>query len=349
MRTAVAPQDSPVRVLMGASEKQIRRPFITILRKMNSRTIQLAFYKSVPVMAGYIVLGIGFGILMHNAGYGVLWTAAMSIFIYAGSLQYVGVGLLSGGASVLTTALTSFMVNARHLFYSISMVDHYKDAGKYKPYMIFALTDETYSLLCDGEAPEGAEAEGAKPEGANLGGAKPEGANLGGAKPEGAKPEGAKPEGFDLNQYRFFVSLFNQSYWVTGSIAGSLLGAVLPFSTAGIEFSMTALFAASFTEQWITAKDHVPALTGLLGTLLCLVLFGRENFLIPSMLLITLVLTLFRGRISAADRETVTSEERESVVTEDHRSVVTEEQKMVKPYKQGEVAPEDRGREESRV
>ena len=321
MRTAVAPQDSPVRVLMGASEKQIRRPFITILRKMNSRTIQLAFYKSVPVMAGYIVLGIGFGILMHNAGYGVLWTAAMSIFIYAGSLQYVGVGLLSGGASVLTTALTSFMVNARHLFYSISMVDHYKDAGKYKPYMIFALTDETYSLLCDGEAPAGAEAEGAKPEGANLG--------------------GAKPEGFDLNQYRFFVSLFNQSYWVTGSIAGSLLGAVLPFSTAGIEFSMTALFAASFTEQWITAKDHVPALTGLLGTLLCLALFGRENFLIPSMLLITLALTLFRGRISAADRETVTSEERESVVTE--------EQKMVKPYKQGEVAPEDRGREESRV
>ena len=301
---------------------------------MNSRTIQLAFYKSVPVMAGYIVLGIGFGILMHNAGYGVLWTAAMSIFIYAGSLQYVGVGLLSGGASILTTALTSFMVNARRLFYSISMVDQYKDAGKYKPYMIFALTDETYSLLCDGEAPEGAEAEGAKPEGANLG---------------GAKPEGAKPEGFDLNQYRFFVSLFNQSYWVTGSIAGSLLGAVLPFSTAGIEFSMTALFAASFTEQWITAKDHVPALTGLLGTLLCLVLFGRENFLIPSMLLITLVLTLFRGRISAADRETVTSEERESVVTEDHRSVVTEEQKMVKPYKQGEVAPEDRGREESRV
>ena len=293
---------------------------------MNSRTIQLAFYKSVPVMAGYIVLGIGFGILMHNAGYGVLWTAAMSIFIYAGSLQYVGVGLLSGGASILTTALTSFMVNARHLFYSISMVDHYKDAGKYKPYMIFALTDETYSLLCDGEFPEGAEAEGAKPEGANLG---------------GAKPEGAKPEGFDLNQYRFFVSLFNQSYWVTGSIAGSLLGAVLPFSTAGIEFSMTALFAASFTEQWITAKEHVPALTGLLGTLLCLVLFGRENFLIPSMLLITLVLTLFRGRISAADRETVTSEERESVVTE--------EQKMVKPYKQGEVAPEDRGREESRV
>ena len=176
---------------------------------MDQKTIRQAFYKSVPVMAGYIVLGIGFGILMRNAGYGVLWTAAMSGFIYAGSMQYVGVSLLTGGASVLTTILTTIMVNGRHLFYSISMVDKYKDAGKYKPYMIFALTDETYSLLCDGKAPEGS----------------------------------------DPNVYRFFVSLFDQSYWVTGSILGSLLGAVLPFSTAGIEFSMTALLITSFTEQ----------------------------------------------------------------------------------------------------
>ena len=223
---------------------------------MDQKTIRQAFYKSVPVMAGYIVLGIGFGILMRNAGYGVLWTAAMSGFIYAGSMQYVGVSLLTGGASVLTTILTTIMVNGRHLFYSISMVDKYKDAGKYKPYMIFALTDETYSLLCDGKAPEGS----------------------------------------DPNVYRFFVSLFDQSYWVTGSILGSLLGAVLPFSTAGIEFSMTALFITSFTEQWLTTKDHIPALTGLLITLLCLVIFGRDNFLIPAMLLITLVLTLLRGR-----------------------------------------------------
>ena len=176
---------------------------------MENHTVRQAFYKSVPVMAGYVVLGIGFGILMRNAGYGVLWAAAMSIFIYAGSLQYVGVSLLSGGASVITTVLTSVMVNARHLFYSISMIDKYKDAGRYKPYMIFALTDETYSLLCDGKAPDGA----------------------------------------DPDLYKFLVSLFNQCYWVTGSILGSLLGAVLPFSTAGIEFSMTALFIASYTEQ----------------------------------------------------------------------------------------------------
>ena len=222
----------------------------------NKRTIRQAFYKSIPVLAGYVVLGIGFGILMRDAGYGVLWTAAMSLFIYAGSLQYVGVGLLAGGASVLTTVITSLMVNARHLFYSISMIDKYKDAGKYKPYMIFALTDETYSLLCDGMT----------------------------------------PSGVDTNQYRFLVSIFNHSYWVTGSIIGSLLGAVLPFSTKGIEFSMTALFVAAFTEQWLTTKDHVPALTGLICTLLCLVVFGKNNFLIPAMLLITLVLTLLRGR-----------------------------------------------------
>ncbi len=223
---------------------------------MNLKTIRQAFYKSVPVMAGYVVLGTGFGILMRNAGYGVLWTAAMSAFIYAGSMQYVGVSLLTGGASVLTTALTTIMVNARHLFYSISMIDTYKDAGQFKPYMIFALTDETYSLLCDGTTPDGAEP----------------------------------------NLYRFFVSLFNQCYWVSGSVLGSLLGTVLPFPTTGIEFSMTALFVAAFTEQWLTTKDHVPALTGLLSTLLCLLVFGRDRFLIPAMLLITLILTILRRR-----------------------------------------------------
>ncbi len=223
---------------------------------MDPQTVRQAFYKSLPVMAGYVVLGIGFGILLHNAGFGVLWAFAMSLFIYAGSMQYVGIGLLEGGASILTTALTTVMVNARHLFYSISMIGRYKDSGRYKPYLIFALTDETYSLLCDGSTPPDT----------------------------------------DPDQYRFFVSLFNHCYWVTGSVIGSLLSAVLPFSTAGIEFSMTALFIASFTEQWLISRDHLPALTGLLSTLLCLVLFGRDRFLIPAMLLFTLVLTLLRGR-----------------------------------------------------
>ena len=227
---------------------------------MSNKTVKKAFMKSVPVMAGYIVLGTGFGILLRSAGYGVVWAAAMSALIYAGSMQFVGVDLLTGGASMLTAILTTVMVNARHLFYSISMIDSYKDAGKYRPYMIFALTDETYSLLCDGRV----------------------------------------PDGVDAHLYRFLVSLFNHGYWVAGSVLGNLLGAVLPFSTAGIEFSMTALFIASFTEQWLTARDHVPALVGFLCTLLCLVVFGRENFLIPAMLLITGLLTLLRRREEAA-------------------------------------------------
>ena len=220
------------------------------------RTVQKAFYTTLPVMAGYLVLGTGFGILLRDAGYGVLWAFAMSALIYAGSMQYVGVSLLSGGVSLLTAALSTLMVNARHLFYSISMIVPYRNAGKYKPYMVFALTDETYSLLA------------------------------GGAVPEGCEPD----------RYRFFVSLFNHCYWVIGSVLGSLLGEVLPFSTEGIAFSMTALFVASFTEQWITTRDRLPALTGLLGSLLCLLLFGPERFLIPAMLLISLVLTLLRGK-----------------------------------------------------
>lgn len=218
--------------------------------------IRKAFYKTVPVMAGYLVLGIGFGILLHNAGYGIVWAFAMSTFIYAGSMQYVGIGLLTGGASVITTIITTIMVNARHLFYSISMIDKYKGSGKYKPYLIFALTDETYSLLCDDE----------------------------------------EQSGESINRYRFFVSLFDQCYWVAGSLIGSLLGSMIHFSTAGIEFSMTALFIASFTQQWVESDNHIPAITGLVSTVLCLLIFGTEKFLIPSMLVITLVLTLFRKK-----------------------------------------------------
>ncbi len=220
------------------------------------KTVKAAFLKSLPVMAGYIILGIGFGILAHSAGYGLLWSFAMSLLIYAGSMQYVGISLMAGGASVLTVIFTTVMVNARHLFYSISMLGRYQNAGRRKPYLVFSLTDETYSLLCDGKV----------------------------------------PEDMDPDRFRFLVSLFNHSYWVLGSVIGSLAGSVLPFSAAGIEFSMTALFIASFVEQWITAEDRIPAVTGLAGTLLCLLIFGPADFLIPAMLLITLVLSLLKNR-----------------------------------------------------
>ncbi|MCR5585507.1 MAG: AzlC family ABC transporter permease [Lachnospiraceae bacterium] len=227
---------------------------------MKKKSLKRAFIKSLPVMVGYIVLGIGFGILLRNAGYGVLWAFAMSLFIFGGSMQYVGVGLLAGGATVINTIITTIMVNARHLFYSISMINRYKGAGKYKPYMIFALTDETYSLLCDEEV----------------------------------------PDDIDVNLYRFLVSLFNHIYWIIGGVLGNLIGAVLPFSADGVAFSMTALFVAAFTEQWLSSKNHLPAITGVICTTVSLLLFGKDNFLIPAMLMITAVLAI-AGRKEVAE------------------------------------------------
>ena len=217
--------------------------------------IKTAFIKSLPVMAGYVVLAIGFGILMKEVGYGLFWTFLMSFTIYAGSMQYVAVSLLSSGASLISAALTTLMVNARHLFYGVSMIDKYKDAGKKKPYLIFALTDETYSLLCGDDYPEGE----------------------------------------DRHWYSFFVSLFNQCYWVIGSIIGSILGSLITFNTAGIDFSMTALFVTVFVEQWLTTKNHLPAIAGLFCSVACLMIFGPESFLIPTMISITIVLSLCKN------------------------------------------------------
>lgn len=217
-------------------------------------TAKYAFKQSVPIMAGYIVLGMGFGVLLESKGYGVLWAIAMSVFIYAGSMQYVAINLITGGASLIATALMTLMVNARHLFYGISMLDKYKNTGKYKPYLIFALTDETYSLVCSGKI----------------------------------------PKGVDRNKYYFLVSLFNQFYWVIGSVIGSVVGSVLNFNTAGIDFSMTALFLVVLVEQWKSTKDHASAITGVAASVVCLLIFGAGNFVIPAMISITVILLLMR-------------------------------------------------------
>ena len=217
-------------------------------------TVKHAFKQSVPIMAGYIVLGMGFGVLLESKGYGVLWAIAMSVFIYAGSMQYVAINLITGGASLIATALMTLMVNARHLFYGISMLDKYKNTGKYKPYLIFALTDETYSLVCSGKI----------------------------------------PEGVDRNKYYFLVSLFDQVYWLIGSVIGSVVGSVLNFNTAGIDFSMTALFLVVFVEQWKSTKDRASAITGVVVSVVCLLIFGAGNFVIPAMISITVILLLMR-------------------------------------------------------
>ena len=220
--------------------------------------LKKAFLATIPVMAGYIVLGIGFGMLLQTRGYGVIWALAMSLFIFAGSMQYVAIDLLTGGVSLFTAALTSVAVNARHLFYGISMVDKYKaQKGVAKRHFLFwTLTDETYSLVCSDE------------------------------------PERSG----NLSSYYFYVSIFDYSYWVLGSVIGSLLGEVFPFSTEGIDFSLTALFLTVFVEQWLTTKNHLAAIVGVAASVLCLFLFGSDKFLIPAMVLIAVTLILLRKK-----------------------------------------------------
>lgn len=226
-------------------------------------SVKYALKRSIPVMAGYVVLGMGFGILLETKGYGIGWALCMSTFIYAGSMQYVAIDLLAGGASLISAALMTLMVNARHLFYGVSMIDRYKETGAKKPYLIFALTDETYSLVCSGDV----------------------------------------PEGVDQKAYFFWVSFFDQCYWVMGSVAGSLIGSLITFNTAGIEFSMTALFIVVFVEQWKSTSNHLSALIGVVTSIICLFLFGGDSFLIPSMLMITLMLTLCRKMLDKEGKD----------------------------------------------
>ena len=217
------------------------------------KDIKKALRDTLPVLSGYMVLGMGFGVLMQTNGYGFWWVFAMSALIYAGSMQYLAVDLLLGGASLISAALTTLMVNARHLFYGISMVDRYKGTGRKKPYLIFALTDETYSLVCSGNED---------------------------------MSEGER------HRYYFLVSVFNQIYWVFGSLIGALLGEIIPFSTEGIDFALTALFVTVFVEQWKSTKEHTPAIIGVVASVVCLLVFGAGDFLITAMLLITLFLSL---------------------------------------------------------
>lgn len=208
--------------------------------------------KSVPVFFGYIFLGIAFGILMAKAGYGPLWTLAASLFIYAGSMQFVLVSFLAARAPLGLVALTTLFINGRHIFYGLSFVERFKKMGKYYPYMVFSLTDETYSVLCS--CPE----------------------------------EKVEQEPRIL----FWISALDQSYWVAGSLIGALAGGLLPFDFQGIEFSMTALFLVIFLDQWKDSKGHSPAIAGLAVAAFFLVLLGPDRFLLPALLVIAAVMCL---------------------------------------------------------
>lgn len=219
---------------------------------MKMKTLRRAFLATVPVMAGYLVLGTAYGILLADKGYSVLLGLAQSLFIFAGSMQFVGINLLAGGASLVSAAVMTLLVNARHLFYGFTMLEKYRNTGKMKPYLIFGLTDETFALVVNDA-----------------------------------------PEGVNRNLYFFLVTLFDQCWWVTGTLIGCLAGSAMNFNTEGIDFAMTALFVVIFTEQILEASDYLPAITGVAASVICLIIFGPDRFLIPAMLAITAVLAVY--------------------------------------------------------
>lgn len=220
------------------------------------KTIKEAFKASIPVMMGYMVLGMAFGILLESKGYGVLYALLMSVFIYAGSMQFVGIDLLCSGASLITAALMTLLINARHLVYGLSMIKKYDEMGMKKPYMIYSLTDETYSLLVGEKVPE------------------------------------TKEE----KDYLFYVSLFDHCYWVSGSVIGSLIGTLITFNTAGLDFAMTALFVVIVLEQFLSSHKHIYTYIGFGVSIIYLILFGKDMFIIPSIIGIIIgLMMMYKG------------------------------------------------------
>lgn len=209
------------------------------------------FKKTIPVLVRFVFLGMAYGILMETQGFSILWSLSLSILVYAGSLQYAAIPMLVAHVNPLYALLMALMINARHLFYGMSMLSKYSNVRN-KFYLIFGLTDETFSIVCNEEV----------------------------------------PEQFNKDLFYLLVTLFNQLYWVIGTLLGGLLGSFITFNTTGLDFALTALFIVIFTNQWISHDDHFPALLGLIGSMLCLYLFGPDSFIIPSMIVIIVVLTI---------------------------------------------------------
>ena len=219
--------------------------------------IQQALMHTIPVMMGYVVLGMAFGLVMHQSGIHWVWSVTMSVFLFAGSLQFVLAGLLAQGASLATIALATLAVNSRHLFYGLSFIDTFKRMGWRRPYMIFSLTDETYALLC------------------------------------------AFPKQ-DLDQHAMdgmlAIAGLDQSYWVLGTLLGSVLGGLLPFDLTGVDFAMTALFTVIVVDQWRQRANRKSAVIGMACAVSSLCVFGPEDFLLPALVASSVVLAALGGR-----------------------------------------------------
>ena len=216
--------------------------------------LKAAFPATIPILAGFLFLGMTYGIYAHTLGFSFIYPLLMSMTIFAGSMEFVTVNMLLGAFDPFSAFLMALMINARHLFYGIAMLDKFRGTGLKKIYLIFGMCDETFSINCTADI----------------------------------------PENVDKGDFYLFVTLLNQLYWVLGATLGGLCGSFLTFDTTGLDFVMTAMFVVIFTEQWLKDKNHLPALSGLALSLLCLLIFGKDSFILPSMLSILAFLSLTR-------------------------------------------------------
>lgn len=221
------------------------------------KALRPAFAATVPVLCGYLFIGLAFGVMLRDAGFGAPWAFLCSLSIYAGSGQYLLVSLISANASLTTVAVMTLLLNCRHIFYGLSFLEQFRAMGKAMPYMVFSLTDETYSLLCSLKT----------------------------------------PEDVDPKAMRLTVAVLDHVYWIAGSVIGGLLGGVLPFDSTGIDFAMTALFVVIFIEQWKGSKCHIPAFIGFGCAAVGLFLLGAQQFILPSLLAVSILLLVFRKTI----------------------------------------------------
>jgi len=224
------------------------------LSKKKIKALKAAFPHTIPIMTGFLFLGMTYGIYMNVSGFSFWYPMLMSMTIFAGSMEFVTVSMLLGGFHPLEALTMTLMINARHLFYGISMLDKYKGTGVKKLYLIFGMCDESFSINYT----------------ANI------------------------PEDVDKGWFMMWVTVLNQFYWVLGSTLGGLFGSLLKFNTEGLSFVMTALFVVIFLEQWIKEKNHTSAVVGIVLSVLCLVIFGKDSFIIPAMFSILVVMTFLK-------------------------------------------------------
>ena len=218
------------------------------------KELSFALHRSTPVFFGYLFLGIAFGLMLQRAGFSFPWAVMSSVFIYAGSGQFALVEMLQNSENLIAVAVMTFSINCRHIFYGISFIERFKAMGKRGLYMIFSLTDETYSLLCTTKVPEDC----------------------------------------DEDKAFFYIAVLDQLYWVFGSLIGALIGQLITFNSEGIEFAMTALFVVLFIEQWLENRNHLPALIGAVCSIGFLLLVGPTRFILPSLLATVALLLLLR-------------------------------------------------------